>query len=1394
MPTKGNEFGRFFRNRRTMLGLSLSRFCRENGFDKGNVSRLERGVTMPPEGVGVLASYAAALQLQPDSEDWKAFIRHAQIARGKLPDAMSGDRAAVLVEAVYRQMNRRIHDSWVKAYDLEQWSASRDAQATLPTLLRKLLYALTELPADSKEPPTRIEMPGGEGVQRHGWDGLVDVQTKSFVVPTGVSAWEISVDQQPRKKAEDDFNARTRDPLGLRPSDVTFVFVTSRKWDGKQKWRDEKRKLGKWKSVEAYDSSDLEAWLELAPGVDVWLAERLGCRLRGAVSIADHWHSLSRLCEPRLKPDVFLAGREKVAEKLKTFLLGMPGVMPIECRSPVETLDFVAAYLETVKTAATERYAMAEDERIRVQSRTIVVRDRTQWDGLSQATAGLNLIPIPSLPLTPEELNSAVGYGHRIVIAATQFSNHRLHPIALPRPSRYDLEGALQESGFNREDAAKAARAAGGSLSVLKRGIATVPNAQSPNWCSRPDVAEFFPMLLVGAWDDANELDRSVLSRLSGRPYVELQIVANRLMSAEDSPLVKIESRWRLVSPEDSWVLVGQQVADDLVGSFETIAIEILSQEDESLSLSADERIRASIVERSEPRASALLRHGMSETVAILGSGFGPAARLPRTPDRADRIVRATLHKAGWRRWATLGDLLPLLAEASPREFLAAINADLKSKRPELAKVLADDSGAHPLMSRCKHAGLLWALEGLAWSPELLPTVCTILGKLDQIDCGQGWGNRPAASLREILLTWYPQTAAGVEKRIASLESLADHAPSTAWKVLFAMLPGVQSHADLTHRPIWRDWMAEWREESPDADRWKQAVAASELILQLVGNDAKRWRDVLDNLQSVSEPQRTQLIDRLREFSVDRLDPEDRRRLAEHVRETIQRHRDCADAWWALPAASVDRLEQVLPRLQPVEVWERYVWLFAEWPKIEGFRGKYQEMQQEVERRRHDALRDIFEQDGFDGVLKLADIAVSPEQVGATLAQSGLVPDVQILPDLLRSSDAKHRLLAGGYARGRIFPDHWNWVRSLSLNEWNAKDAAALLSQAGLDPQAWDIAESLGRDVYREYWRTAPIYGRSRLNRQQLEFACERLTETGRPEAAISALSSVAFGDIDISPSIVLDVLTEYLKSAHSDPDKRLPHDALRMVHLLFKWLQKKTIVSSEEEPVLRLGQLEWAFGLDGSGTYGARPETLIRCLSDSPQFFAELIANIFSSRNEQVPGAATTEEQREMALRGYRLLMEWDRVPGARSDGSVDEEQLLRWLESARSLCRQSGHLEIADSKIGEMLAKWGNPNDDSKPWPCEEICDAIEEADSDDLDHGFQVGVLNRRGVTCRAPLDGGDSERKEAAKYHRWAERCDTDWPRTAASLRSVAESYESQAEREDAEAAERAQERY
>lgn len=1381
MSTENKEFGQFFRNRRQALNLTLSEFCRRNGFDKGNVSRLERGLKKPPESPDLLQTYADALQLATASEDRKTFLRLGAICRGKLPSAVSEERAGD-VEELFRKLGRRLHDSWVKARHLEQWSSTREAQGELPRLVRQLIYASTDS-------PTRIEIPGGEGVQRHGWDGLVKAERSFLFVPEGVSGWEISVEQNPKGKAERDFNNRNKGPLGLLASEVTFVFVTSRKWDRKQEWRDAKRELGKWKSVEVYDSIDLEAWLESAPGVDAWIAGQLGLLPEGVVSISDYWDSLRRLSEPHFKPEVFLASRIETATKLRDFLCGPPGVLPFECRSPVEALDFAAAYLAW--TAPTDHEAaLPDDERIRIQSRTVVLKDRLQWDGLAQIAESLNLIPFPSLSLSPEELNAAVSKGHRVVISATEYANHRIQPVTLPRPLRRDLEEALTASDFKEEVASRAARAAGGSLSVLKRDRSVVPVAELPKWCRESDQSVFLPMLLVGAWDDASDVDRDILSRLSGLPYGQVQDAANRLTLVEDAPLTRIESRWRLVSPEDAWSLVGKHITDDLLSSFEAIAIEVLRQQDESFTMSADERLKASIRGKSSKQASSRLQRGISETTAILGSGFIPGETLPSARDRAIRIVRSTLNGATWIRWATLGHNLPLLAEAAPDEFLSAISADLKKKRPELAKVLADD-GDHPFMTGCRHAGLLWALECLAWSPDYLLKVCLVLAKLDEIDTGEKWGNRPAGSISEILLNWYPQTTAGVDKRIAVLRMMAERTPTVAWKVLFAMLPERHSTSSPTHHPVWRDWLAGWEAGTSGEDYWRQVEAAAALITQLVGADPQRWGKVLEDLQWIPDPYRKQLIDGLRHFPVEELELDERRQLAEQVRKTVQSHRDFADTDWALPEETVTELEMALSVLQPDGLRERHAWLFAPWIDLEGFRGEYEAMQTEVDRRRRNALSEIIEEEGLDGVLRLAELAESPEEVGRTLAHCGDTFDSDILPVLLASSDEDQRGLAMRYAGVRLYQSGWDWVRTLALEKWDSKDVGVFLAQAGLTAETWEFADKVSEPVSEEFWKSVPAYSGSNLTSRELETACRRLLDAGRAEAGVRILSCVTFDKVSVSASVVLDVLDATQKNSQ-EHKRSMRGDSPHQIQRLFCWLQNE-ISFENEELTQRLARLEWDY-LPLLNGFGAEPETLTYTLSDAPRFFAQVIGLGFRSKNEPATDGEPDPEQQQMASQAYRLLVRWKRVPGRRDDGSVDGEMLMQWLDQARSLCRDSGHLEVADSQIGQMLANWPQPNDETTPWPCEEICDAIEEVASDDLDRGFQIGIHNSRGVVIRSAMDGGDLERREAAKYRRWADQCDIDWPRTATSLRNVADGYELDAQREDARAAERNQDRY
>jgi len=78
-------FGEYFKQLREKRGLSLRSFCITNGFDPGNISRLERGTFLAPESQGKLREYAKALGLTEGSTEWIEFFDKAAASRGMIP-------------------------------------------------------------------------------------------------------------------------------------------------------------------------------------------------------------------------------------------------------------------------------------------------------------------------------------------------------------------------------------------------------------------------------------------------------------------------------------------------------------------------------------------------------------------------------------------------------------------------------------------------------------------------------------------------------------------------------------------------------------------------------------------------------------------------------------------------------------------------------------------------------------------------------------------------------------------------------------------------------------------------------------------------------------------------------------------------------------------------------------------------------------------------------------------------------------------------------------------------------------------------------------------------------------------------------------------------------------
>ena len=99
-------FGKFFKQKRLALGITLREFCRAHDLDAGNMSRIERGIAAPPKSEAALRKYASALGITEGSEDWRTFMDLAAISAGRIPDRIT-DSPELLAQLplVFRTMD-----------------------------------------------------------------------------------------------------------------------------------------------------------------------------------------------------------------------------------------------------------------------------------------------------------------------------------------------------------------------------------------------------------------------------------------------------------------------------------------------------------------------------------------------------------------------------------------------------------------------------------------------------------------------------------------------------------------------------------------------------------------------------------------------------------------------------------------------------------------------------------------------------------------------------------------------------------------------------------------------------------------------------------------------------------------------------------------------------------------------------------------------------------------------------------------------------------------------------------------------------------------------------------------------------------------------------------------
>ena len=456
---------------------------------------------------------------------------------------------------------------------------------------------------------------------------------------------------------------------------------------------------------------------------------------------------------------------------------------------------------------------------------------------------------------------------------------------------------------------------------------------------------------------------------MTNKKYEETEASLHTLANCVDPLLINAAGCWRLISKDHAWALFQSRISADALNRFAPLAIEILVDDDPKFDLPDDKRAFANIYGHT-PVFSPIVKKHVAETLALLGT-FGEslaAASNTSIPATLAQVVQQILNpNATWHRWATLGIRLAMLAEASPRDFINSVRAELAKDNSEF-KQLLDDNGADTMFNGCKHAGLLWALELLAWPKTYLHDAATVLMELAKIDPGGKWCNRPMSSLNGIFLHWIPHTTAKVEERTQVLDRLIEHDSETSWRLLVSLLPQHLGHSAPAQQPYWRDWANDWVRGSTRKESIEFCNAVAARVVNQAGTIPERWKKVFENVGRFPFDSRKSLLNAAHQFADTELSEENRRKLSEILFEHIHRHRSHPDADWSIPEEVLLELDKVLDKLQPNVASIRQAWLFKPYPDRffrDGDVAKSEEMLKEA---RASAIAEILREEGWEAV------------------------------------------------------------------------------------------------------------------------------------------------------------------------------------------------------------------------------------------------------------------------------------------------------------------------------------------------------------------------------------------------------------------------------------------
>ena len=806
----------------------------------------------------------------------------------------------------------------------------------------------------------------------------------------------------------------------------------------------------------------------------------------------------------------------------------------------------------------------------------------------------------------------------------------------------------------------------------------------------------------------------------------------------DEGKVINDESKFHIHNRIDSWQKQAPNYQDRDLDKLKTAMLKVFMEEDPRYELTKENRMFAN-VQGKKLRYSAELRRGLAISLALVGNYNDLLTNC--SEDKRKGFVAEVLHNVfaniSWKRIATLDSVLPFFAEAAPDVFLSEVER-LADNKKVIKDLIADEGDI--FQGGFHWSGLLDGLKILAWEPEYFTKIVNVLAKLALVDCCESNIHpRPKDTLISIFVPWFVQTTVDTDTLVANARAMSEMFPELGWEVLSAAIEATS--ASTNTQPQIRKNLAPNSDEKrsrtyDEISRIKEAYKNA--MLEIASHRVDFTEKMLQSFSEFKEsPFFEKTLSILSSSMISNSNDEIKEEIWSKLTKICIKHRLHKKRNWAMSEDKITQLSEHLPKIQPESVFlqKKHIFDGCSWEWFETDECAKEEAK--AFSRQVETAKEVFEIHGFAGIFILANIIKAPEYLGTATKKARILISKALIKDALIESNKNLCDFMYGYLRQSFIEEGEPWLNSFIVENWSDNKKAKFLSYLPFTSVVWHFAEKWLKNE-EKYWKLVNV--RYVVNEPDFEFAIKKALKYNRPDMAIECLA----WSLHHKQEICFNSSTRALKKlAESNYVTKV--DRWHITQII-KNLQNR-IKSDEDKKDLIIVEFLYLPFLDTSADRNIKPTELNNALATDPGFYQEIIGMLYKSDK----GTESQNKNEFFVHNAFRLLHQWDVLPGLNSDGNFEYSTFKQWYERVLNLCEQSGHLNVAKRHIGNVL--FYTPADKDGLWINKDIASLVNEENNDDLRRGYRQGAINSRGVSV---VDfSGKKDRARAKDYSQKAD---------------------------------------